>query len=332
MILAIFFASSLLMPFLSDTSMRNSLALGYGSTIALVLLFIRAAPQITSVQGSWQDIHANLPAVTAMYTLRSEAIGHQETVLRTQQIGPKLAGDLEFKSVCYAYPGTSIQTLQDVGFIIPANCVTAIIGPSGSGKTTIADLIMGLLEPSGGSIKIDGTDLTEKNRRIWRESIAYVAQDSVLIHDTLAANLAFGRVNVSEDDMWLALKTVSAEHFVGDLPDGLNTIVGDRGLRLSGGERQRITLARALLRKPQLLILDEATSALDWENQAIIAGALKALRGTVTVVTIAHRPSLISFADWVVAIDNGRVVETGAYDLIANSEGSYLSRVIGSEG
>jgi ATP-binding cassette subfamily C protein len=191
---------------------------------------------------------------------------------------------------------------------------------------------MGLLEPSGGSIKIDGTDLTEKNRRIWRESIAYVAQDSVLIHDTLAANLAFGRVNVSEDDMWLALKTVSAEHFVGDLPDGLNTIVGDRGLRLSGGERQRITLARALLRKPQLLILDEATSALDWENQAIIAGALKALRGTVTVVTIAHRPSLISFADWVVAIDNGRVVETGAYDLIANSEGSYLSRVIGSEG
>uniref|UniRef100_UPI00359394E3 ATP-binding cassette domain-containing protein n=1 Tax=Blastomonas sp. TaxID=1909299 RepID=UPI00359394E3 len=183
-----------------------------------------------------------------------------------------------------------------------------------------------------GTILLDGIELTAENRRLWRDSISYVSQDSFLIHDTLAANLAFGRSDINEEDMWAALRTASADGFVSALERGLQTVVGDRGLRLSGGERQRITLARALLRKPQLLILDEATSALDWENQAIIAKAINDLRGEVTVVTIAHRPSLISFADWVVALRDGKVVETGSYAQIAGSPESYLANVISSEG
>ena len=308
------------------------LALGYGSTIALVLLFIRGAPQITSVQNSWQDLIANLPAVAGMYHLKAEAMEQQEKVVREQQLLPALAGNIAFHDVSYRYPGGATPVLHHVDFVIPAKAVTAIIGPSGSGKTTIADLIMGLLEPSSGAITIGDKELSGGQRRVWREDIAYVAQDSMLIHDTLAANLAFGRSNVEEDDMWHALATVSAEAFVRNLPDGLDTIVGDRGLRLSGGERQRITLARALLRKPELLILDEATSALDWENQAIIATALNLLKGSITVITIAHRPSLISFADWIIALDQGRVIESGSYGEIANSPNSYLARALRSEG
>lgn len=308
------------------------LGLDYGSTIALILLFIRAAPQITAVQGSWQDLNASIPAVTAMYRLRSDAIQNQEAMVREQKHLPQLRSEINFKTVSYTYPGNSSPTLNGVDFVIPVNEVTAIIGPSGSGKTTIADVLMGLLEPTSGTIMMDGIELAAENRRLWRDSISYVAQDSFLIHDTLAANLAFGRIGITEEDMWNALTTASADGFVRELDDGLQTVVGDRGLRLSGGERQRITLARALLRKPQLLILDEATSALDWENQAIIAKAINDLRGTVTVVTIAHRPSLISFADWVVALREGNVVETGSYAQIAASSDSYLAQVIRSEG
>lgn len=308
------------------------LALGYGSTIALVLLFIRGAPQITAVQNSWQDLIANLPAVAGMYHLKSEAMEQQEKVIREEQSLPGLVGDIAFHSVSYSYPGSAAPALQNVDLVVPAKAVTAIIGPSGSGKTTIADLLMGLLEPSSGIICIGDTELSEGRQRVWREHIAYVAQDSILIHDTLAANLAFGRSNVEEDDMWHALATVSAEGFVRKLPEGLNTVVGDRGLRLSGGERQRITLARALLREPEVLILDEATSALDWENQGIIASALQRLKGSITVITIAHRPSLISFADWVIALDHGRVIESGPYDEMTSSPESYLSRAMNSDG
>lgn len=307
------------------------LGLNYGATIALILLFIRAAPQVTSVQGSWQDLNASIPAATAMYRLHSQSMQNQEEKVLEHKRIPELTNKIEFRNVSYVYPGNYTPTLDDVGFVIPVNEITAIIGPSGSGKTTIADVLMGLLEPTGGTIVIDGTELTSENRRLWRDSISYVAQDSFLIHDTLAANLAFGQTDLTEEDMWAALKTASAADFVSGLERGLQTVVGDRGLRLSGGERQRITLARALLRRPQLLILDEATSALDWENQAIIAKAINDLRGKVTVVTIAHRPSLISFADWVVALRDGNVVETGPYAQIASSSGSYLAQVIRSE-
>ena len=156
-------------------------------------------------------------------------------------------------------------------------------------------------------------------------------QEVLLLNDTIAANLRLTSPNAGEDELWAALAAAQLDGFVRRAPGALKTRVGDRGVRLSGGERQRLALARALLRRPQLLILDEATSALDWENQAAIARVIRGLRGRCTVITIAHRPSMIEFADWVIALEAGRVVETGAFNDLASDPATRLARMLAAE-
>ena len=180
-------------------------------------------------------------------------------------------------------------------------------------------------------MRVDGLVLDLENRRRWRDSVAYVPQEVFLLHDTIAANLRLGLPAASEQEIWEALRAANASDFVERLPEKLSTVIGDRGQRLSGGERQRLALARALLRRPQLLILDEATSALDWEHQSLIARSIEALRGSMTVVTIAHRLSMISFADSVVALERGVVVEAGDYRSLIEHEGSRLSHMAAGE-
>jgi ATP-binding cassette subfamily C protein len=221
--------------------------------------------------------------------------------------------------------------VSDITFGLPAGKVTALIGPSGSGKSTIADMLLGLLEPTAGKILVDGVEIDAANRRRWRDQVAYVPQDVFLLHDTIAANLRLAAPQASDDDLWTALRAAHAGEFVERLDHRLQTVVGDRGVRLSGGERQRIALARALLRKPSLLILDEATSALDWQNQSLIARSIDGLRGAMTILTIAHRPSMIAFADWVVAMEDGRVVEVGQYQRLKAKPASRLSRMLSGE-
>jgi len=209
--------------------------------------------------------------------------------------------------------------------------VTALIGPSGSGKSTIADMLLGLLEPTAGRILADGIEINAANRRRWRDQVAYVPQDVFLLHETIAANLRLAAPQASNDDLWKALRSAHAAEFIERLEHQMDTVVGDRGVRLSGGERQRIALARALLRKPSLLILDEATSALDWQNQSLIAKSIDGLRGSMTILTIAHRPSMIAFADWVVAMESGRIVEVGQYQRLKEKTGSRLSQMLSGE-
>ncbi|WP_292102910.1 ABC transporter ATP-binding protein [Mesorhizobium sp.] len=221
--------------------------------------------------------------------------------------------------------------VSGITFGLPAGKVTALIGPSGSGKSTIADMLLGLLEPTQGKILADGVEIGPGNRRFWRDQVAYVPQDVFLLHDTIAANLRLAAPQASDAELWTALRSAHAADFVERLEERLDTVVGDRGIRLSGGERQRIALARALLRKPSLLILDEATSALDWQNQSLIAKSIDGLRGTMTILTIAHRPSMIAFADWVVAIENGHIVEVGQYRRLKAKSGSRLSRMLSGE-
>lgn len=218
--------------------------------------------------------------------------------------------------------------LDEVSLTVPAGKLTAIIGPSGSGKSTIADIIMGFLEPATGTVTVDGVVLGEGNRRSWREHVGYVPQDVFLLHDTIEANLRLAEPTASEDEIWDALRAANADAFVRALPEELKTIVGDRGSRLSGGERQRVALARALLRRPQLLLLDEATSALDWESQRLIANAIALLRGPTTVVVIAHHPSMVLLADWIVSIERGRVVESGFLKDLLGTEQSILARIV----
>jgi ATP-binding cassette subfamily C protein len=190
---------------------------------------------------------------------------------------------------------------------------------------------MGLLEPLEGTVSVDGDTLDAENRRRWRDCVAYVPQEIFLLHDTIASNLRLAAPAASEEMLWDALRSANADGFVERLPQRLETVIGDRGLRLSGGERQRLSLARALLRHPQLLILDEATSALDWEHQSLIARSIEALRGSMTVVTIAHRLSMISFADRIVALEDGAVVEAGDYEALIGAAGSRLSHMAAGE-
>jgi ATP-binding cassette subfamily C protein len=206
--------------------------------------------------------------------------------------------------------------LDGVSLTIPAGRTSAIVGPSGGGKTTIADLIIGLLTPDEGRVVVDGVPLGPERMRSWRAQIGYVVQDSFLFHDSIRANMLWADPDATDAEIWTALEQAAAADFVSALPDGLDAIVGDRGARLSGGERQRLTLARALLRKPALLVLDEATSAIDSENERKIQAAVEALHGVTTILVITHRLATIQGADNVFVIEGGRVVETGPWSAL----------------
>jgi ATP-binding cassette, subfamily C, bacterial len=312
--------------------------LSLAEIVVLLLVFMRIAPRFMDMQTQAQQLLINLPAYASMQSLQTRFDAERESAGGEAVQGARLTLDigLNIRDVSLTYGdhtdsagGTPV--VSGVTFGLPAGKVTALIGPSGSGKSTIADMLLGLLEPTQGVILADGVEIGASNRRSWRDQVAYVPQDVFLLHDTIAANLRLAAPQASDEELWVALRAAHAADFVERLELRLGTVVGDRGIRLSGGERQRIALARALLRKPSLLILDEATSALDWQNQSLIARSIDGLRGTMTILTIAHRPSMIAFADWVVALENGRIVEVGQYQRLKEKSGSRLSRMLSGE-
>ena len=308
--------------------------LSLAEIVVLLLVFMRIAPRFMDMQTQAQQVLINLPAYTAMRSLQARFDAEREPGHASSEDGGKLPLDtgINIRGVSFSYDdGAGKAVVSDITFGLPAGKVTALIGPSGSGKSTIADMLLGLLEPTAGKILVDGVEIDAANRRRWRDQVAYVPQDVFLLHDTIAANLRLAAPQASEDDLWTALRAAHAGEFIERLDNRLETVVGDRGVRLSGGERQRIALARALLRKPSLLILDEATSALDWQNQSLIARSIDGLRGAMTILTIAHRPSMIAFADWVVAMEDGRVVEVGQYQRLKAKPASRLSKMLSGE-
>ncbi|MGX5829773.1 ABC transporter ATP-binding protein [Mesorhizobium sp. 43Arga] len=307
--------------------------LSLAEIVVLLLVFMRIAPRFMDMQTQAQQVLINLPAYTAMRSLQARFDAEREPGHAESENTGKLSLDtgLNIRGVSFGYDDSGKAVVSDITFGLPAGKVTALIGPSGSGKSTIADMLLGLLEPTAGKILVDGVEIDAGNRRRWRDQVAYVPQDVFLLHDTIAANLRLAAPKASDDDLWTALRAAHAGDFVERLDQRLETVVGDRGVRLSGGERQRIALARALLRKPSLLILDEATSALDWQNQSLIARSIDGLRGAMTILTIAHRPSMIAFADWVVAMEDGRVVEVGQYQRLKAKPASRLSRMLSGE-
>ncbi len=264
------------------------------TTILLLVICARLLPQISSLQKTYQQLLHKVPAFQDVRILMQGCIDAQEVTV--SQPMAKLEKGIVLKSVAYKYPGKRPPVFDGVSFEIKKNQMVALVGPSGIGKTTLADLIAGLLVPSSGEICCDNRVLSEANRLAWREDVAYVTQEVFLFNESIRENLSW--VSSSDEaELWRVLKMAAADDFVSNLPDGLDTLVGDKGVRLSGGERQRLALARALLAKPQLLILDEATSALDNENELKIQQALDALQGLLTIVIIAHRETTISKAD-----------------------------------
>ncbi|MCP4787022.1 MAG: ATP-binding cassette domain-containing protein [Fuerstiella sp.] len=230
---------------------------------------------------------------------------------------------IELANVGFRYRTESdVWAMRHVNLTFTAGSVTAIVGQSGSGKSTLADLLLGLLSPEEGQISVDGACIHDQ-LSAWRGVIGYVPQETFLLHDTIRANLLWGNPAASEDEIQDVMRLASIADVVTALPDGLETVVGERGTRLSGGERQRIALARALLRKPSLLILDEATSTLDPANQTCIQKSLERLSGRLTIVVIAHQQSAIINARQVIVLDRGRVVQQGDFDELASKEGDF---------
>lgn len=213
--------------------------------------------------------------------------------------------------------------LKDVSFRVPAGSVAALVGPSGAGKTSIVDLLGRFYEPAAGSIEVDGTDIRDFRLASLRAGLGVVSQDTVLFHDTVRANIAYGMGDVPAERIEEAARTAFAHDFVQELPDGYDTVVGERGATLSGGQRQRIAIARAILRDPPVLVLDEATSALDTESERLVQQAMGRLLAGRTVFVIAHRLSTIQRADLILVVDRGRVVQQGSHESLMAEGGLY---------
>ena len=275
--------------------------------LVLLLVFARLLPLLSQIQRSWQSTVHMLPAYREAVELMAQCDEAAE-VLRDGEPLP-LARALELRGVRFAYPGADgREVLRGVDWLIPAGSTVALMGASGAGKSTLADILLGLLVPTQGGLWVDGRLLDAGDLGRWRKSIAYVPQETFLFHDSVRSNLLWAAPGASESAMWQVLEQAAVADVVEALPQGLDTVVGERGTRLSGGERQRIALARALLSRPRLLVLDEATSALDADNEARIQQAIASLHGEVTVVLIAHRQSSVAGAEQVLVLEQGRVV------------------------
>ena len=300
--------------------------LGVAELAITVVIFARVLPMLLGFLGSAQQLANTLPAYQNVMAMQREFVAAAETALAGSEPTPvPLERALTLHDVSFAYQvGTPV--LRHVDLAIPAGTMTAIGGPSGAGKSTLAELLLGLLQPASGMeggaagrILLDGQPLAGELAHRWRRSVAYVPQEPYLFHDTIRGNLLWARPGASEAQIQDALRAAAADEFVAALPEGMDTVVGDRGGRLSGGERQRVALARALLRQPTLLLLDEATGALDIETEQRVAAALRRLRGRTTVVAIAHQAAVLAAADQVLLVKAGSVAALGRWTELASA-------------
>ncbi|MGG4145893.1 ABC transporter ATP-binding protein [Paenibacillus algorifonticola] len=313
------------------------LQVGVAQLTLIVLIFTRLWPKLTLIQTSMEQIVLTLPAFKSLNDLMKEcgvaeeiqlnqpAARTERTDERTELAALKLAHELVCQDVYYRYrEQDETYALKHINLRIPANSMTAIVGKSGAGKSTLIDTLIGLIVPQHGAVLLDGAPLDDSNRFAYRSAVSYVSQDPFLFNASIRENLKLVLPEATEKQLWEALAFSASDAFVRVLPRGLDTIVGDRGVRLSGGERQRIVLARAMLRKPSILVLDEATSSLDSENELKIQQALEQLKGKLTIIVIAHRLSTIRDADQVIVLEEGRIIQQGGYNqLYRESKGTF---------
>lgn len=303
---------------------------GTAQLVILVYVFSRLWPMFSSWQGQMQSIQTCLPAYQAIRTgIEELTSGIREPQSKTGDL--PLVQEVAFSQVGFTYRDGNEEVLHDVSFTLPKGTVTALVGPSGAGKSTTADLLMGLLQPTCGQILVDGVALTAQNLGMWRKAIGYIPQEPLIFNTTVRENLLRFHPQATEAEMVQALKRSLAWPFVEKLPNGLDTDLGDKGVRISGGERQRIVLARVLLGSPRLIILDEATSALDYESEQFIRETIRSLGKNTTVLIIAHRMTTVRGADRAVVLLDGTVAEQGSLQELLQKEDGYIAGMIGSE-
>ncbi len=306
----------------------SSLLSDSGNTTLPVLLtytlaLLRMLPRISHLNSMRSQISLLSGSLEAIYNFLSRTSGLH--LPDGTQPYDKLKSELTFENVNFTFSSNSEPTLIKISLQLKKGTTTAIVGPSGSGKSTLADLVMRFHDPDTGSIKVDGLDLREFKLSSWRQAIAMVSQDTFLFNASVRENIAYGCPEATELEILEAAKKAYAYEFVKDLPQGFDTIVGNRGTRLSGGQRQRIAIARAILRYPDILILDEATSALDSNSERIVQKAIDEVSRDRTVMVIAHRLSTIEKANNILVLRNGRVVEQGTHQELLARQGEYWS-------
>jgi len=304
------------------------------SILPLLGMFALAAarlmPSVVRIANSLAKLRFYYAATEVMY---QELLGTQKYLLEPQQLGSRgdracslpFGRSLVLEHLSYCYPGVRRSAIDDISLEIPKGHWIALIGPTGAGKTTLANLILGLLAPSSGSILVDGCNLHD-NLAGWQRGIGYVPQSVYLMDDTVRRNVAFGSPEGEIDDgrLWQALRAAHVDRLVRSLPGGLDAMVGERGDRLSGGERQRLGIARALYRDPEVLVVDEATANLDAATEAAIGDTLAALRGKKTIIAIAHRLQLVRNCDRIYLLTEGRLRNSGSYSELLSSEPAFL--------
>jgi len=286
-------------------------------------------------------VGASVGGLGEMYGKVQSTLGASERILEildeasepTHQPNPQgalaLHGDIEYRHVAFSYPTRpDLPVLQDINFRIAAGEKIALVGPSGAGKSTIAGLLMQFYDLTGGEILVDGQSVGKYDLTELRRHIGIVPQETLLFGGTIRENIAYGKPNATDDEIIAAARKANAWQFISSFPEGLDAVVGDRGIKLSGGQRQRVAIARAILKNPAILILDEATSALDSESEKLVQGALDELLQHRTSIIIAHRLSTIRKVDKILVIDGGRIVESGSHDELADNENGIYANLL----
>lgn len=294
------------------------------SMIALLLVFARLLPNLTTIQQNYFRILNIVPIYVQTKNMIAELEKNKEAQHKDFKID--LKDKIQLKNVDFCYDDNN-KVLKNLNCCLYANQTVAIVGESGAGKSTLADLLLGILSVDSGYIKIDNTTLDEEHMYSWRELISYVPQDTYLFNESIKDNLLWAAPKATDEDIYEALKLAALYDFVVKLPDGINTIIGDRGVYLSGGQKQRLAIARALLRKPKVLLLDEATSALDIQNEELIYETLKKLKGQITIIIITHRLSTLRATDNIIVMSNGEIIEQGSYQNLSSITDSQFNKV-----
>jgi len=274
--------------------------------------------QMGNIGSQLTEALAGLDRTEELMNITAEEDDEQRTIqLET------LKGDLVFEDVSFSYD-EGAEVLHNINFEAPSGTVIALVGSSGSGKSTIAGLSATFLNPKSGKITIDGQDLSKVNLSSYRQYLGVVLQDEFLFEGTIKENIMFPRPNATEEELQNAVKAAYVNEFTDRFEDGLDTLIGERGVKLSGGQRQRLAIARAILANPKIIILDEATSNLDTESEGLIQKSLDELVRDRTTIVIAHRLSTIKKADQILVIEAGRIVERGKHDELIAAKGRYF--------
>jgi subfamily B ATP-binding cassette protein MsbA len=288
----------------------------YVGALLIMIKPIRSIGKVNSM------IQRAAGALVRIYDLLDTASSITE--MPTAHAIPPFEREIRFDHVSFAYEADSPPVIKDLHMTVTAGEMIAIVGPSGGGKTTLVNLIPRFYDVTDGAIYFDGMDVRDVTFASLRGQIGIVTQETILFNDSVRNNIAYGRADIPLDDVVAAAQAANADGFIRELPDGYDTIIGERGVRLSGGQRQRIAIARAILKNPRVLILDEATSALDTESERLVQGAIDNLIKGRTVFAIAHRLSTIQHADRILVLVDGEIVQIGTHDtLIADEDGLY---------